>query len=131
MIDIPQNAFDSLGESEPTAIEDLAAIAAVKARIEKASPPGDPDCPRCNGTGEPKRQTEYEQLVAVEAKLDAARAKLQAAEKIWRTAQADYQAETRPLNADREGLLCNSEEWPESETPVANSPALLRGSTLN
>jgi hypothetical protein len=59
--------------------------------------------------------SERAELVAVEAKLDAARETLDAAELVWRRAQQEFVATSKPLWARHEALLCNADEWPEDQ----------------
>jgi hypothetical protein len=55
--------------------------------------------------------SDRDELREVETKINAARAKLDAAELVYREAQEAYAAETKPLFALREHLLCNAGEW--------------------
>jgi hypothetical protein len=49
------------------------------------------------------------ELMAVQAKIDAARAVLDAAEQAWLQARRRFGEVTRPLYQERESLLCNVE----------------------
>lgn len=71
--------------------------------------------------------SEREELLALEAKLDAARAKLDKAERAWREAQATYEAETRELHGEYENLLCNADSWPEAERQAPTNSELNHG----
>jgi hypothetical protein len=55
-------------------------------------------------------------MEAIDAQLVEARAKLDAAEAVYRQAQEAYLTETKPLFAEREQLICNRDE---SEEPAA------------
>ena len=59
--------------------------------------------------------TEAEEFLDVQRKLDAAQAKLDAAELVWRKAQREYTATVKPLGDEKERLLCNSGEWPDAD----------------